>query len=204
MAKRSKRASWFKLWLHHKPLIDAVPDDVAGRAIKAALNYFATGEVVQLGQLDMAVFASIKSDVDDALSDYLRDVANGKKGGRPKMTEEEKPPVKMGNPPLPPVTEREGEGEREVEGEGEGIMTDKPPSRSRFVPPTVEEVKAYCESRGNKIDAQHFVDYYAANGWMRGKTKIRDWKACVRTWENNDRAAPAAISRNYDVTEEFV
>ena len=64
------------------------------------------------------------------------------------------------------------------------------PSSRRFTPPSVDEVAAYCRERGNAVDAQRFVDFYAASGWMRGKTPIRDWKACVRTWErnaNNDR-----------------
>lgn len=52
-----------------------------------------------------------------------------------------------------------------------------------FRPPTLEEVAAYCRERKNGIDPQEFVDHYSANGWMRGKTKISDWKACVRTWE---------------------
>lgn len=56
---------------------------------------------------------------------------------------------------------------------------------SKFVAPTVEEVKAYCEERNNGIDAQRFVDYYQARGWMTGKNHIKDWKACVRTWERN-------------------
>ena len=38
------------------------------------------------------------------------------------------------------------------------------------------------------MDAQRFVDFYAASGWMRGKAPIMDWKACVRTWEKNDNA----------------
>lgn len=64
------------------------------------------------------------------------------------------------------------------------------PSSRRFTPPTVEEVTAYCHERGNNVDAQRLVDFYEASGWMRGKSPIRDWKACVRTWErnaNNDR-----------------
>lgn len=60
--------------------------------------------------------------------------------------------------------------------------------RKRFTPPTVDEVAAYCHERGNNVDAQRFVDFYAASGWMRGKTPVRDWKACVRTWERNDNA----------------
>lgn len=61
-------------------------------------------------------------------------------------------------------------------------------STRRFTPPTVEDVESYCRERGNGVDAQRFVDFYAASGWMRGKAPIRDWKACVRTWEKNDIA----------------
>lgn len=56
----------------------------------------------------------------------------------------------------------------------------------RFSPPTPEMVRAYCDERGNGIDAERFVDFYSARGWMSGKTRIRDWKACVRTWEQRD------------------
>lgn len=55
-----------------------------------------------------------------------------------------------------------------------------------FKPPTVSEVAAYCSERNNGINAQKFVDHYEANGWMRGKNKIKCWKACVRTWEGRD------------------
>ena len=57
-----------------------------------------------------------------------------------------------------------------------------------FVPPSVDEVKGYCQERGNNVDAQSFVDFYTANGWVQGKGKpIKDWKACVRTWEKNNK-----------------
>lgn len=187
IAKKAKRPSWFKLWLHHRPLIDAVPDDVAGRAVKAALNYFATGEVVQLGQLESVVFASIKSDIDDAHADYLRDVENGKKGGRPKLTEKAKPPVREGNPPLPTVTERDGDRERDGEEDGKSVEADKPPTRRRFSPPTVDEVKKYCREQGFSVDAERFVDHYESNGWMVGKNKMKDWKAAVRNWSRKEK-----------------
>ena len=63
------------------------------------------------------------------------------------------------------------------------------PKSARFTPPTPEQVADYCQERGNSIDAQQFIDHYEANGWMRGKTKIKDWKACVRTWEKNQPTA---------------
>ena len=60
------------------------------------------------------------------------------------------------------------------------------PPRSRFIPPSLEEVQAYCSERQNSVDAAHFLDYYATNGWVQGKGKpIKDWKACVRTWERH-------------------
>ena len=60
----------------------------------------------------------------------------------------------------------------------------------RFTPPTVDEVAAYCRQRNNGIDPQKFVDHYKTNDWKRGNTKIKDWQACVRTWEkrsNNEQ-----------------
>lgn len=69
---------------------------------------------------------------------------------------------------------------------------------TRFTPPTVEEVQAYCLERGNKVNAEQFVDFYAAKGWMIGKQKMKDWRACVRTWEKNDfgsgKSAPKKVS----------
>ena len=68
--------------------------------------------------------------------------------------------------------------------------TPKAEKKERFKAPTVEEVQEYCTERGNNIDAQHFIDYYSARGWMLGKNHIKDWKACVRTWERNDSFKP--------------
>lgn len=59
--------------------------------------------------------------------------------------------------------------------------------RKRFCKPTIEEVKAYCLERNNNIDAEHFIDYYEANGWKVGKNSMKDWKATVRTWEKRDK-----------------
>ncbi len=70
---------------------------------------------------------------------------------------------------------------------------EKPKPVKRFVPPTVEEVREYCDSRCNNVDPQNFVDHYTGNGWIRGKTKVKCWKACVRTWENKDK--PAAVEK---------
>jgi hypothetical protein len=80
-------------------------------------------------------------------------------------------------------------------------------ARKQFVPPTVEEVAAYCRERGNKIDAEAFVAHYEIAGWRYGKAQIpmQSWKAAVITWEKGDKrraelAAPASPKRleSYD------
>lgn len=57
----------------------------------------------------------------------------------------------------------------------------------RFIKPTVEEIRNYCEERKNGLDAQTFYDHYEARGWIpKGyTTQMKDWKAAVRTWEKN-------------------
>ena len=60
------------------------------------------------------------------------------------------------------------------------------PKAKRFVKPTAEEIKAYCEQANISVDAERFFDYYEANGWKVGKNPMRDWKAAVRTWEKRD------------------
>lgn len=61
--------------------------------------------------------------------------------------------------------------------------------RNIFIPPTVDEVRAYCQERGNTINAEQFVNYYEARGWeLKPGQKMKDWKASVRTWETNQRS----------------
>lgn len=65
---------------------------------------------------------------------------------------------------------------------------------TRFVPPSTEEVSAYCAERSNGVDASAFVDYYTAKGWRVGSSPMKDWRAAVRTWERNSRRFDAPQS----------
>lgn len=92
------------------------------------------------------------------------------------------------------------------------------PERTVFVAPSVEEVRAYIESRGSGIDAERFVSYYETTGWrIGGNRKMKDWRAAVRLWEKRDeerareRSAKSAKSEkspkerqgNFDAEEAF-
>ena len=62
------------------------------------------------------------------------------------------------------------------------------PKRKRFVPPTLEEVKAYCLERKNNVDAQAFYDYFTVSNWIDSKgNKVKNWKQKIITWENNSK-----------------
>ena len=67
--------------------------------------------------------------------------------------------------------------------------------RTVFVPPSLEEVKAYCQERNNSVDAEQFIDFYTAKGWMIGKNKMKDWRGAVRTWERNRQGEKKGYSR---------
>jgi hypothetical protein len=73
-------------------------------------------------------------------------------------------------------------------------MSDKPTRKSKanskpktFVPPTLEDIKAYCKKRNNNVDAQKFFDYYDEADWYDSKgVKMKSWKQKVITWETNE------------------
>ena len=68
----------------------------------------------------------------------------------------------------------------------------------RFYPPTLDEVKQYCEERKNNIDPMAFIDFYSSKGWMIGKNRMKDWKAAVRTWERKRKEESKTESSVYD------
>jgi len=88
-------------------------------------------------------------------------------------------------------------------------QTVSPPSKTKkFKKPTIDEVRAYCLERNNKVDPEQFVDFYTSKGWKVGKEPMKDWKAAVRTWEKRDERSspekpkankkPAGEQRKYD------
>ena len=136
-----------------------------------------------------SLFILMKPNIDASNKRYRASVENGKKGGarkgnqnarkRPKNNQTKQP---KNNQDLDYDLDYDYDLDLEKESKA-----DKPPSRHRFIPPTVEEVKAYCTEKGYSVDAQRFVDYYTSNGWKVGKNSMKDWKAAVRTWNGKEQ-----------------
>ena len=76
--------------------------------------------------------------------------------------------------------------------------------KKRFVKPTLEQIKEYCLDRNNSVDSERFFNYYEANGWVQGKSRkpIKDWKACIRTWEQTEKKKDNPSWFNTEVTKE--
>ena len=74
-------------------------------------------------------------------------------------------------------------GKDSIEKEGEQVAV----SVKKFSKPTLEEVTNYCNERNNNINPQAFIDFYESKGWKIGNQPMKDWKACVRTWEQRHK-----------------
>lgn len=145
-------------------------------ALEAILAYALDGEELDRTDAADAIFVLVKPFLDVA--------ARKSKGGKIASR----------------VEEESGKTTARVEEESDNNIKNKKKSNikvknnmlegnahTRFTPPTLDEVIAYCQERGNSVDAERFVSYYESNGWKVGKNPMKDWRAAVRTWERDDR-----------------
>lgn len=83
--------------------------------------------------------------------------------------------------------------------------TPKPPKRGRvFTKPELVDVQLYCQERGKGVDPAKWYNYYEANGWKVGRNKMQDWKAAVRTWENNGYGNQQQKTANHKASDELL
>lgn len=67
----------------------------------------------------------------------------------------------------------------------DSIGKDSKERGKKFVPPTLDDVKAYANERGNKVDPVKFFDYYNAGNWADSKgNPVKNWKQKLITWES--------------------
>ena len=66
-----------------------------------------------------------------------------------------------------------------------------------FRKPNLEEIQQYCLERNNNINPESFYDFYESKDWYVGKNKMKDWKACIRTWEKRtSKSEPTWFDKN--------
>lgn len=177
-------------------------DAEVGQLLRAMMDYSADGKEppFQQGSALWAIFAAIRVTMDENIASYQRRCEanrnNGPKGGRPpKNGASEKTqhnPVGFKKPnitqwgPNNPDTDTDTDTDRDTEKRENDAAAAATPTK--FTPPTLEEVSAYCQERQNIVDAGQFIDFYTSKGWKVGNQSMKDWKAAVRTWERRDRS----------------
>lgn len=165
-----------------------------------------------------ALFIAIKPVIDNAHNRYDACVENGRKGGAPKGSRNN-PSGKAIQPNQRPnqrpnqypnlYKDKDVDKDKDIESKGDfkgepvtavspdavaPSSADKPrkvaAKRAAFVAPSPQEVKDYISEKGYAVDAQRFIDFYEAKGWMIGRNKMKDWRAAVRTWTRRPDQTP--------------
>ncbi len=183
-----KKISFVCLYLSYAQTLSPYTDEERGRIMTAMLEYAATGTIPDFSGSEKYIWPSIQAQIDRDMEDYRQKCetnhSNGKKGGRPKKQTVISETERFSEKPKKP---KDNDKDNDRDKDSESIGADKPPTRSRFSPPGVDEVRAYCAEKGYSIDPEHFVDHYTANGWKVGKAPMKDWKAAVRNWDRKDK-----------------
>ena len=178
MAKNKKS---FILYCDQQGVFNKLPDEIAGKLIKHIFAYVNDQNPPCDDLLLTIAFEPIKQALKRDLlkyDDYIdKQRFNGAKGGRPKKEEETqitqpffKEPKKADNVNVT------------VSDNVKGIKV----TRDVFIKPSIIELKNYMTEIGMADVSEKWFDYYESNGWLIGKNKMKNWKAAVRTWKNNN------------------
>ena len=206
----------FVLYHDIRTPLELLTDEQRGKLFIALLNYSEYGDLPDFDGALLMAFAFIRMSLDRDAEAWAEKRAKraeaGRSGGLAKVanaSNASSSKQNVANLAVPvsvsvPVPVNVNTPNTSV---GRGTA-DKPPRAARFTPPTVDEVRDYCQERGSSVDPEKFVDFYSANGWKQGRNKpIVDWKAAVRTWERSDAQQKAQDKnriRSYDADESFV
>lgn len=171
--------------------IKEIPLEEQGVVYNAIYGYALDGIEPELNGIAKAIFLLVKPQIDANNTRYengKKGAEYGKKGGRPKNENPKETPTEPQENPkeTPNVNVNENVNENDLK---------ENTKRKVFTKPTVEEVKAYCAERKNNVNPDKFIDFYESKGWLIGKNPMKDWKACVRTWEKGGSSPPKIIQQ---------
>lgn len=191
-----------------------LPEELWRPFIEGVIRYGLEDAEPTFSDLTLKVaWENIKPVIDRANASY----DNGKKGGRPKAQKGFKTPLltpsetplsndkdkdkdkDKDNPPLCPPQGGEVSYDTLCNKDACAKSKKKETKAVKFVPPTVEEVRAYLTEKGiTNVDAEAFVAFYESKGWMVGKNKMQKWRSAIATWQRNgygQRNAPQPAPR---------
>lgn len=172
----------FVLYTEYGNKFKRLTDTQLGQLLRNIFAYEETEEIPVIDD-DMVgiAFDIVKEDLDKQLKNYKAKVEAGRSRHQQKSAE-----VSTGQQSsAEAVKDKDKDKNKDKDIYKENIK------RKVFIPPTLDEVASYCAERHNNVDPQKFIDYYQTRNWELGKgRKVKDWRACVRTWERNDFSKP--------------
>ena len=182
---------YLKVFTDFAAKMEMYGDAERGRLFTAMLEYAETGIEPELKGNERFLWATARSDIDRQTKIYENKVCAAEKARALIGSDIRKEQLISDVNRLKSAQDKDKDKDKEKEKEREkedpyGSKKKERKSAPRFSPPTVDEVAAYCQERGNTVDAERFVDFYAAKGWKVGANSMQDWKAAVRTWERGD------------------
>ena len=74
------------------------------------------------------------------------------------------------------------------------------PKRTKFVPPTIEDVVLYAAEQALEMDVEGFFYYYESQGWHVGRNPMKDWKSAMKRWARED-AKKQTQQKQYGTTD---
>jgi hypothetical protein len=160
----------FILHIDTLAVLDELTNEQAGLLFKAIKSY----------QMGLNPELDFKRDAANYEKTCEKNRENGSKGGRPKKPTETEKTQAVNLKPKKADSDSDNDNN----------------NNKRFIIPSLQEVSNYCLERGNGVDAEKFVNYYTSNGWLVGKNKMKDWKACIRTWEKSSLELPKQQKSN--------
>ena len=204
----SKDKKSFILYLDQQDLFNKLPDEMAGKLIKHIFSYVncENPEANDL-LLDVAfslIKQSLKRDLNKWESQLKQRSEAGKKSAEKRANDKQRKATSVESRSTNPTDSVNVNVNVNV-SDSDSVSDSKAIKKtSRFTPPSLEDVHQYCNERMNHVDPSSFVDHDIGNGWVRGKTKIKDWKACVRTWEKNAKPKSQNVKQYSDITEQNI
>ena len=178
MAKDKKS---FILYCDQQGVFNKLPDEIAGKLIKHIFAYVNDENPPCDDLLLTIAFEPIKTQLKRDLRKYEvyidKQKENGAKGGRPKKEQETQ------------ITQPFFEEPKKADNVNDNVsdnVNDKKKQRDVFIKPSIVEIKTYMTEIGMADVSEKWFDYYESNGWLVGKNKMKNWRAAVRTWKNNN------------------
>jgi hypothetical protein len=183
-------------------LVEQLPDDKAGLLLKHILRYVNDKNPTTDDMLIQIAFEPIKQQFKRDLKKWesirekrsLAGLASAelRKQKQQVLTSVESVEQTSTNPTVNVnVNDNVNVNVKEVKGKGK---------TNRFTPPQILEVIQYCQERKNDVDPDKWHNFYSAKNWMIGKNKMKDWKAAVRTWEDNNKKTQSNGENKQPVT----